>query len=345
MTAVRAEGLVLRYPGAIANSLDGASFAVAAGSLTALLGPSGCGKTSVLRVLAGLTPPDAGRVWLGGVDMTDRAPQERPVSLVIQSGGLFPHLDVWENVLFPLQAMRAPGAQAEMRASEALALVGLADLARRRPTSLSGGEHKRVALARAIAQQAAVLLLDEPLSSVEPRLRHALRDQIRALQQRLGLTVIYVTHDQREALAVSDQVVLMGEGRVVQAGTPQELYQRPVSAFAASFMGEASVLPGQREADGAVFLQGLELPGSHPGPQGEVQVAVRPETWRLVHCSRPGLAGSILQRRYLGKAMEYQVRTPLGPVLVHAAIGVPPWEEGAPVSLQVEGPGAWVLGA
>jgi iron(III) transport system ATP-binding protein len=345
MTAVRAQGLVLRYPGASVDSLDGASFAVAPGSLTALLGPSGCGKTSVLRVLAGLALPDAGRVWLGGADMTDRAPQERPVSLVVQSGGLFPHLDVWQNVLFPLQAIGTPVAQAHARASEALALVGLADLARRRPASLSGGEHKRVALARAIAQQAAVLLLDEPLSSVEPRLRHALRDQIRALQQRLGLTVIYVTHDQREALAVSDQVVLMEQGRVVQAGTPQELYQRPVNAFAASFMGEASVLLGQRGPGGDVCLQGLQLPGRHPGPPGEVQVAVRPETWRLLHCGRPGLAGSILKRRYLGKAMEYHVRTPLGPVLVHAAAGPAPWEEGAPVSLQVEGPGAWVLGS
>lgn len=343
MGGLRAEGVVLRYPAAPANTLDGVTFTVRPATLTALLGPSGCGKTTVLRVLAGLARPDAGRVWLDDADITPQAAEDRPVSLVIQSGGLFPHLDVWQNVLFPLQGL--PAALAHERANEALSLAGMAHAARRRPGSLSGGERKRVALARAIAQRPAVLLLDEPLSSVEPRLRHALRDQIRALQQRLGLTVVYVTHDQREALAASDQVVLMQQGRVVQAGTPQALYQRPVSAFVASFMGDASVVPGLRGADGAVRLQQLVLPGAHAGPAGPVQVAVRPEAWRLLHCSRPGLAGSILKRRYLGSTFEYLVYTPLGQVLVHAPSTGTPVEEGAPVSLQVHGPGAWVLAA
>lgn len=345
MSALRAEGLVLHYPRSTADALDGVSFTVPSASLTALLGPSGCGKTSVLRVLAGLAQPAAGRVWLGGRDITGQPAEDRPVSLVVQSGGLFPHLDVLQNVLFPLQEGGPPPALAHEQAQDALALVDLADAGPRPPGSLSGGERKRVALARAIAQQPAVLLLDEPLSSVEPRLRHALRDQIRALQQRLGLTVVYVTHDEREALAASDQVVLMEHGRVVQAGTPQDLYQRPVNAFVAGFMGDASVLPGLREAAGMVRLQGLVLPGAHAGPAGPVQVAVRPEAWRLVHCSRPGLAGSVLKRRYLGSTFEYQVHTALGPVLVHAACAGMPVEEGAPVSLQVQGPGAWVLAA
>lgn len=343
MEGLRAEGIVLRYPAAAANTLDGVTFTARPATLTALLGPSGCGKTSVLRVLAGLARPDAGRVWLDDADITPKAAEDRPVSLVIQSGGLFPHLDVWQNVLFPLQGL--PAVLARERVNEALTLVGLAHAARRHPGSLAGGERKRVALARAIAQQPAVLLLDEPLSSVEPRLRHALRDQIRTLQQRLRLTVVYVTHDQHEALAASDQVVLMEQGRVVQAGTPRALYQRPVNAFVAGFMGDASVIAGLRGADGVVRLQELVLPGAHAGPAGPVQVAVRPEAWRLLHCSRPGLAGSVLTRRYLGSTFEYLVHTALGQVLVHATAAGVPVEEGAPVSLQVQGPGAWVLAA
>lgn len=343
MSGLQARGLVLRHPGAPAAALDGVDFDAPAGALTALLGPSGCGKTTLLRVLAGLAEPDAGRVLLAGEDIAALPAHRRPVTLVFQDGALFPHLDALGNVLFPLEAAGVAAGQAQAHALAALQLVNLAHAAQRRPATLSGGERQRLALARALAQQPDVLLLDEPLSSVEPRLRRALREAIRGLQQRLGLTVVYVTHDQREALAVSDHVVLMDRGRVVQTGTPQALYQRPANAFAAAFMGEASVLTGRRDAQGAVWLGALALASHHPGPEGEVQVAVRPEAWRLRHCSHPGLAGSVARRAYLGKDMEYLVHTPLGAVLVHAPAMGPALEPGAPVSLQLASPGAWVV--
>jgi iron(III) transport system ATP-binding protein len=343
MTSLAARALTLRHPGMQAPALDGVDFVAPAGALTALLGPSGCGKTTLLRVLAGLLQADAGQVLLGGQDIGAQPAHRRRVALVLQAGALFPHFTALGNVLFPLQAARVASPDAVARAHGALQLVGLTHAAARRPATLSGGERQRLALARALAQQPAVLLLDEPLSSVEPRLRRALREEIRALQTRLGLTVVYVTHDQREALAVSDHVVLMDKGRVVQTGTPQALYQRPANAFTAAFMGEASVVTGRRDAQGAVWLGALALASRHPGPEGEVQVAVRPEAWRLRHCSRPGLPGSVTRRAYLGKDMEYVVRTPLGAVLVHAPALGAPLEEGAPVSLQLAGPGAWVV--
>jgi iron(III) transport system ATP-binding protein len=188
-----------------------------------------------------------------------------------------------------------------------------------------------------------VLLLDEPLSGVEPRLRRALREEIRALQQGLGLTVVYVTHDRHEALAVSDQVVLMDAGRVVQAGTPQQLYEAPAHAFSAAFMGEATVLAGRRDGEGRVCIGPLQLPRLHPGPAGPVQVAVRPEAWRLHPCHAPGLPGTVTRRRYLGRAMEYLLATPAGPVLVHAAQTRRWHEVGAPLSLGLAPRGAWVL--
>jgi iron(III) transport system ATP-binding protein len=343
MSGLQVRGLVLRHPGAQVAALDGVEFHAPAGALTALVGPSGCGKTTLLRVLAGLTTPDAGQVLLAGEDLGALPAHLRPMTLVVQNGALFPHLDALGNVLFPLQAAGIAAAAAQARAQAALQLVGLAQHATRRPATLSGGERQRLALARALAPQPAVLLLDEPLSSVDPRLRRALREEIRTLQQRMGLTVVYVTHDQSEALAVSDHVVLMQQGRVVQAGSPQALYQTPRTAFAAAFMGEASLLVGQRDGHGGVWLDGLALASRHPGPAGQVQVAVRPEAWRLRHCSQPGLAGSVARRSYLGKDTEYVVRTPLGPVLVHVPAVGATLDIGAPVSLQLHGPGAWVV--
>jgi iron(III) transport system ATP-binding protein len=343
MNALSTRGLVVRHAGMRTPALAGVDFDAPAGALTALLGPSGCGKTTLLRIVAGSLRPHAGQVLLQGRELGALPAHQRPVALVLQSGALFPHLSAVANVLFPLEAARVGRPAALERAHAALRLVGLPQAAARMPATLSGGERQRLALARALAQEPAVLLLDEPLSSVEPRLRRTLRDEIRALQVRLGLTVVYVTHDQREALAVSDHVVLMDKGRVVQAGTPQALYQKPVNAFCAAFMGEASIVPGRRDAQGAVWLGALALASRHPGPEGEVQVAVRPEAWRLRHCSQPGLAGSVARRSYLGRDMEYLVRTPLGAVLVHAPAVGTALEAGAPVTLQLAGPGAWVL--
>ena len=336
--------LTLRHPGAAAPALQGVEFDAPAASLTALLGPSGCGKTTVLRAIAGLARPSGGQLLLNGQDLGTLPPEQRPVGMVFHAGALFPHLSAHENVQYPLDAAGVDAGEAQARARRAIDAVGLAGLGARRPETLSGGEQQRVALARALAQAPAVLLLDEPLSSVEPRLRRALREEIRDLQRRLGLTVVYVTHDRHEALAVSDHVVLMDQGRIVQAGSPRTLYESPANAFAAAFMGEASVVQGQRAADGAVALGPLVLPQRHAGPAGPVQVAVRPEGWRLRHCREAGLAGRIARCSFLGRLTEYLVHTPLGLVLVHVPAQGAGLEPGAPVSLQLAGHGAWVTG-
>ena len=332
----------MRYPGALGAALQDVDFDAPAGSLTALLGPSGCGKTSVLRAIAGLAQPSSGRLLLEGDDLALLPAERRPVGMVFQAGALFPHLNAYENVLFPLEASGVAAAQAESRARHALDAVGLAGFGTRWPATLSGGEQQRVAVARVLAQAPGVLLLDEPLSSVEPRLRRSLREEIRDLQRRLGLTVIYVTHDQREALAVSDHVVLMDRGRVVQAGAPRSLYESPATAFAAAFMGEASIVPGHRDAGSTVWLGPVALGQRHAGAEGPVQVAVRPEAWRLLRCAQAGLPGRIVKRAFLGRLMEYMVQTPLGAVLVHVPAVGAGLEPGAPVSLQLAGHGAWV---
>ena len=342
MSGLQVRQLTLRYPGAPGEALQDVEFDAPAGSLTALLGPSGCGKTSVLRAIAGLAQPSSGQLLLEGADLAPMPAEQRPVGMVFQAGALFPHLDVYGNVLFPLEASGVGTAPAESRARHALDAVGLAGYGTRWPSTLSGGEQQRVAVARVLAQAPAVLLLDEPLSSVEPRLRRSLREEIRDLQRRLGLTVIYVTHDQREALAVSDHVVLMDRGRVVQAGPPRSLYESPATAFTAAFMGEASIVPGRRDADASVWLGPIALRQRHAGAAGPVQVAVRPEAWRLLHCAQPGLSGRIVKRSFLGRLMEYMVQTQLGVVLVHVPAVGAGLEPGAPVSLQLAGHGAWV---
>jgi iron(III) transport system ATP-binding protein len=342
MSGLQVRQLTLRYPGTAADALQEVDFEAPAGCLTALLGPSGCGKTSVLRAIAGLAQPSGGQLLLNGLDIGAMPSEQRPVGMVFQAGALFPHLNAYENVLFPLEAAGVRADESESRARHALDAVGLAGFGTRRPHTLSGGEGQRVAVARALAQAPAVLLLDEPLSSVEPRLRRSLREEIRDLQRRLGLTVLYVTHDQREALAVSDHVVLMDRGRVVQAGPPRSLYESPATAFTAAFMGEASIMPGHRDADAVVWLGPLTLAQRHAGSTGPVRVAVRPEAWRLRHCAEAGLPGRIVKRAFLGRLMEYLVDTTLGTVLVHVPAAGTGIEPGAPVSLQLAGHGAWV---
>lgn len=345
MSGLLVRGLVLRYAGASTPAVRGLEFHVPTGSLTALLGPSGCGKSSVLRAVAGLLQPEAGQVSINGRDLGALPPEQRRVALVFQSPSLFPHLSVLENARFALDAAGVAPAQADERARTALAAVGLLEEAARRPRMLSGGEQQRVALARALAQQPAVLLLDEPMSNVEPRRRRALREEIRALQSRLGLTVVYVTHDHHEAMAVADQIVLMNEGQMVQAGTPQALYEQPASSFAAAFMGEATVVAGRRDLEGFIWVGPLRMPTLHPGKPGHVRVAIRPEAWQLQPCSQPGLPGKVLSRHYLGRLMEYMVRTQVGDVLVHVYMHEVCLDCGAPVSLDFAPRGVCVLQA
>jgi iron(III) transport system ATP-binding protein len=344
MSSLALDRVSVRYRGATGWTLRGVSLEVPHGSLTTLLGPSGCGKTTVLRLAAGLMQPGEGDVLVDGKPVTLLPPEQRSIGLVFQSHALFPHLSALENVKFAPQAAGRDDEAMLRQAVETLLGVGMGQrLHGARPAELSGGQQQRVALARSLVLAPGVLLLDEPLSSVEPALRRALREEIRSLQQRRGLTVLYVTHDQREALAVSDQVVLMNEGCVVQCGPPRALYERPATAFAASFMGEAGLFDGERHADGRVWIGPLALPRTHAGPAGRVRVAVRPEAWRIGPATGRGLPGSVVKRTYLGKAMEYVMSTPAGPALVHAMDPRAALEVGAAVSLSLGEHGACVI--
>ncbi|MEY4749246.1 MAG: hypothetical protein RIQ60_1460 [Pseudomonadota bacterium] len=289
--------------GAVA-AVDHIDLHIPAGHMLTLLGPSGCGKTTTLRLLAGLEQPSTGRIRVGGRDITELPTHERDIGMVFQSYALFPHLSVADNVGFGLVALKLGAAEQRDRVAEALELVGLGALAQRRPAELSGGQQQRVALARALVLRPALLLLDEPLSNLDAGLRLQMRHEIRALQQRLGLTAVYVTHDQEEALAVSDEIVLMRGGRIAQRGSPRELVEQPADAFVAGFIGQALVLDArcERLANGGLRVSsgalGVDLPSDGAGvPQarpGACQLAVRP--WALqaqagdVPPATPGLA-------------------------------------------------------
>ena len=218
--------------------VKGIDFVVPKGTLTTLLGPSGCGKTTTLRMIAGLETVSSGRIFIDGQEVSNLGPAERNVSMVFQSYALFPHMSVIDNVRYGLKVSGVSIVEATRRAHFALENVGLKDFDNRLPSELSGGQQQRVAVARALVLEPSVLLFDEPLSNLDARLRRSMRDEIRSLQQRLNLTVAYVTHDQSEALAVSDQIIVMDGGTIAQAGTPEDLYERPVSEFVAGFMGE-----------------------------------------------------------------------------------------------------------
>ncbi|MEO8525224.1 MAG: ABC transporter ATP-binding protein [Caldimonas sp.] len=300
------------------------SFSIAPGTLTTLLGPSGCGKTTTLRMIAGLESPTVGSIFIGGRDVTKLGPAERNVSMVFQSYALFPHMDVIANVAYGLEVSGVPKREARERALAAMASVGLTSFDARLPSELSGGQQQRVALARALVLEPAVLLFDEPLSNLDARLRRSMREEIRALQQRLGLTVAYVTHDQGEALAVSDRIIVMDHGVVAQSGTPAELYERPASEFVAGFMGEAMLFDATRRADGSVQMGDIVMPALaamvSPGDiDRPVKVAVRPEAWRIVAPGQGELAATVLKAAYLGSTREYTFETALGPIFVVAA--------------------------
>ena len=308
--------------------VKGIDFVVPKGTLTTILGPSGCGKTTTLRMIAGLESPSGGQIFIDGKDVTQLGPNERQVSMVFQSYALFPHMTVLQNVSYGLEVSGVPRAQIPERARAALATVGLQGMDERYPSELSGGQQQRVAVARALVIEPAVLLFDEPLSNLDARLRRSMREEIRSLQQRLGLTVAYVTHDQSEALAVSDQIIVMEGGHIAQAGTPQGLYERPTSAFVAGFMGEAMLFDGQSQADGQVQVGPLRFAPRNPVAAGAVKAAIRPEAWRIVPRADAALGGLLVKQAYLGSFQELTIDTALGPVFV--------------VSPQVER--QWVLG-
>ena len=254
MSGIEFVGVTKRYGGADAPLvIRGVDFSVPKGTLTTILGPSGCGKTTLLRMVAGLDSPTSGRILIDGRDVTDQGPAERNVCMVFQSYALFPHLSVIGNVGYGLSVSGVSRDETRRRARAALASVGLEGYDARMPGELSGGQQQRVAVARALVLEPSVMLFDEPLSNLDARLRRSMRQEIRDLQQRLGLTVAYVTHDQSEALAVSDQVIVMNTGVIAQSGSPRELYERPASAFVAGFMGEAMLFDGVAQADGCLL--------------------------------------------------------------------------------------------
>ncbi|MFM4825102.1 ABC transporter ATP-binding protein [Aeromonas bivalvium] len=282
---------------------EGIEFGIRKGELVTLLGPSGCGKSTLLRALAGLTPVDGGQVRVAGEDITWQAPQKRGIGMVFQSYALFPNMTVWDNVAFGLKMKPQPGRELAASVKEALALVELTGFERRYPSELSGGQRQRVALARALVVQPRILLLDEPLSALDARIRRSLRQQIREIQQRLELTTIFVTHDQEEALTMSDRVFLMNKGSIVQSGTPEQIYTRPASEFVAGFIGNYNLL-------------GIEQGKSLFGPRFQGKLALRPESITLLPAgatsSEPSLPGIIRQQQLLGNVIRYQVECEAG---------------------------------
>jgi len=301
------------------TAVDEVSFKVAQGELVTLLGPSGCGKTTTLRMVAGLEAVTTGRVLIGGNDVTLRAANERDVSMVFQSYALFPHMTVLENVCYGPISMRIEKAKAREMAREKLRMLGLADYENRLPSELSGGQQQRVAVARSLVLEPAVLLFDEPLSNLDAKLRRRVREEIRELQQALSLTVLYVTHDQEEALAVSDHIIVMNGGKIAQEGTPTDLYESPRSRFLADFIGDANLVDGelQQSGSGASFSAGgiaapVHANGMSAGP---ATLAVRPQRLRVVDAAQGVLPGVCKRAAYLGSRIEYIVATAWGELL------------------------------
>ena len=325
--AIEFRDVVKRY--GTATAVAGISLTIRKGELVTFLGPSGCGKTTSLRLIAGLELPSEGQVLIAGRDVSRDPASARNVGMVFQSYALFPHMSVLDNVAYGPVIRGASRAQAQAKAREILDQVGLAGLHARLPAELSGGQQQRVAVARAIVQQPDVILFDEPLSNVDAKLRRKVREEIRSLQRRFGLTAVYVTHDQEEALAVSDRIVVMDRGRIAQVGTPQDLYDRPASAFIADFIGDANLIRGT-VAGGVLAAGPLRL--AVPGPDGPATLSIRPERVGLV----PGEGGEIVTATYLGSRMEYLVRSGEIDVLVSRPIGEPRLAAGDAVALRID---------
>ena len=303
-------------------AVDNISLNVEAGSLVTLLGPSGCGKTTTLRMIAGLESVNRGQILIGGVDITQLPATERDVSMVFQSYALFPHKTVLENVSYGLIFSGFSKPDAAAKAHEGLALVGLEHLGARYPSELSGGQQQRVAVARALVLEPQVLLFDEPLSNLDAKLRRSVRDEIRDLQQKLGLTVVYVTHDQEEALAVSDRIIVMNKGQIAQIGTPRELYETPSDMFVANFIGESNIVDCRIDGikgDKARIALGGEVMTVDSGDMkaGAAKMIVRPEHITLHPKKAKGsFAGVITTATYVGSKTEYQISTQAGSFFV-----------------------------
>ena len=310
--SIRIDGVTKTFDGRV-MAVDDVTLEIAAGEFFSLLGPSGCGKTTTLRLIAGFETADAGRIVVGGRDITDLPAHKRDMGMVFQSYALFPHRTVAENVAFGLRMRGLPRAEIAERVASALKQVALDGYEARRPSQLSGGQQQRVALARAVVIRPAVLLCDEPLGALDRKLRQSMQFELKQLQKDLGVTLVFVTHDQEEALAMSDRIAVMNAGKVEQVGAPQEIYDRPRTRFVADFIGEINMFEGAWSGGRFVMGHGRALPAaSASGRTGSGMIAVRPEKTRLVGEIDGALGGRIESANFLGGHVLYRVVTDEG---------------------------------
>ena len=304
------------------KAVQNLNFSIESGQLVTLLGPSGCGKTTTLRLIAGLEMITEGSVHIGGKDVTKLPATDRDVSMVFQSYALFPHMTVLQNVSYGLSMSRLPKNEVQEKAIAGLEMVGLSGFGNRLPSELSGGQQQRVAVARALVLEPEVLLFDEPLSNLDAKLRRRVREEIRELQQNLELTTVYVTHDQEEALAVSDRIIVMNQAVIAQEGTPRQLYEEPVNLFVSDFIGDANIVKAEiikiEGANAEVEIGGIRTKLPHRGLiSGEVNVAIRPQSICLSQSGNENsIPGTILKAIYLGGHIEYTVDCILGELFV-----------------------------
>jgi spermidine/putrescine transport system ATP-binding protein len=316
---IRLIGLTKCFDDVVA--VDGISLDIDRGHFFALLGPSGCGKTTTLRMIGGFEEPTEGRIELGGVDVAPLPPYKRDVNTVFQSYALFPHLSIFENVAFGLRRRGVRKGEVQTRVIEALELVGLAGLERRKPRQLSGGQQQRIALARALVNRPRVLLLDEPLGALDLKLRKEMQLELKRIQHDVGITFVHVTHDQEEAMTMADRIVIMNSGRIEQLGTPSELYESPRTAFVASFLGVSNLLEGEVAGEDQVtLLDGtlVRVPRERlKGRSGTIEIGVRPEKLRIGGEEGNTLSGIVTESAYIGVSTQYILETPAGPVTVY----------------------------
>jgi ABC-type Fe3+/spermidine/putrescine transport system ATPase subunit len=338
---VRLERLSKTFDG-VKRAVDGVDLSIAAGEFFALLGPSGCGKTTTLRMIAGFETPDEGRIHVGGADVTDVPVHRRNLGMIFQSYALFPHRTVAENVAFGLRMRGLARRDIAAAVARALKQVALAGYEARRPAQLSGGEQQRVALARALVVRPPVLLCDEPLGALDRKLRQSMQFELKQLQKDLGVTLVFVTHDQEEAMAMADRIAVMNAGRIEQAGTPAEIYGRPRTRFVADFIGEINLFAGAWRDGTFCSASGATLPANGTGRVGPGTVAVRPERMRFVPAGEALFSGTIESANYLGGHVLYRVAADGTKLLVRetgavrpvdASVGVT-WSAGDAVALE-----------
>ncbi len=331
------------------RAVDGVSLRVETGEFATILGPSGSGKTTMLSIIAGIAPPTSGAILIGGRDVTNLKAADRNVGLVFQSYALFPHMSVAENVAFPLKVRRVAKAEIAARVKEALALVRLEDYGGRKPSELSGGQQQRVALARAIVFKPDILLLDEPLAALDRKLREEVRAEIHALQRRLGITTLMVTHDQDEALSLSDRIVVLDQGRVQQIDTPFTAYHQPRNRFVAGFLGLANFLEGELQANGTSAVIRLASGeriacGAARSANGTVCGLLRPEDIRVSNGSGGRVSGKVKESVFFGESVRYAVALDSGfEIIAHVPGSRSKLPEGAHVNLDWEPDQVWLL--